>query len=60
MQALRPGRPDIEWDKMEYTLKNGAKITRIREFVAGDYRFEDYDELTDDETDQYYQFDDYY
>ncbi|HIG96223.1 TPA: hypothetical protein HA249_05050 [Candidatus Woesearchaeota archaeon] len=57
MQAMRP---DIEWDKMEYTLKNGAKITRIREFVSGGYNFEEYDDLTDDETDEYYRFDDYY
>jgi len=60
MQSLQIRRPDIEWDKMEYTLKNGAKVTRIREFVSGEYNFEEYDDLTEDETDQYYQFDDYY
>lgn len=54
------GGPNLEWDKMEYTLKSGAKVTRIREIVFDDYDFQDYAELTDEETDAYYQFSDYY
>tara|TARA_Y100000031_G_C8081005_1_gene319653 strand:+ start:472 stop:639 length:168 start_codon:yes stop_codon:yes gene_type:complete len=52
--------PNLEWDKMEYRLKNGAKVTRIREVVFDNYDFGDYEHLTDDETDEYYGFSDYY
>ncbi len=30
----RSGSPDIEWERMEYSLKNGATVEIIREKVV--------------------------
>lgn len=44
--------PNIEWDRMEYRLKNGARVERIREYV-------DYSEFEEFGEKEFYDFDDY-